>query len=385
MGSRWLGVGTSGRQQSASAGAEAASAALAGRDDAQLIIAFGGPGHDLADFLRGVNRTTGGVPLIGCSTAGGFSAAGPSGGGAVVTALGGTGFRVITRATEGLSSGQREAGRLAAEPMAELGDAGQPLLIMFTDGQIGRQEEVVRGAYGVLGAGIPIAGGCAAADGPAPATYVLHGDRVLSDAVVSAAIRSDGEFGVGVAHGYRPVGDPLMVTRSGDGFIFEFDDKPALDLYLDRLGAPPDAYHDEAAFAAFAMHHPLGLSRRSGEEMRFVARADFGIRAILPLADVPDGGTVRLMTGDEEDLLAAAATARLDAMTALTAPALGLLAVDCTARRAVLADDKRLAREVQLLAGSHLPLSGFYSLGEIARVRGITGFHHQTVVVLAVS
>ena len=100
MGSRWLGVGTSGRQQSASAGAEAATAALAGRDDAQLIIAFGGPGHDLADFLRGVNRTTGGVPLIGCSTAGGFSAAGPADGGVVVTALGGTGFRVITRATE---------------------------------------------------------------------------------------------------------------------------------------------------------------------------------------------------------------------------------------------------------------------------------------------
>jgi hypothetical protein len=31
-----------------------------------------------------------------------------------------------------------------------------------------------------------------------------------------------------------------------------------------------------------------------------------------------------------------------------------------------------------------LPLAGFYTWGEIARTRGINGYHHQTLVVLAV-
>ena len=30
------------------------------------------------------------------------------------------------------------------------------------------------------------------------------------------------------------------------------------------------------------------------------------------------------------------------------------------------------------------PLAGFYTWGEIARTRGINGFHNQTLVVLAV-
>jgi hypothetical protein len=31
------------------------------------------------------------------------------------------------------------------------------------------------------------------------------------------------------------------------------------------------------------------------------------------------------------------------------------------------------------------PVAGFYTYGEIARTRGVTGFHNQTLVVLAVS
>jgi hypothetical protein len=31
------------------------------------------------------------------------------------------------------------------------------------------------------------------------------------------------------------------------------------------------------------------------------------------------------------------------------------------------------------------PVAGFYTYGEIARTRGISGFHNQTLVVLAVA
>jgi hypothetical protein len=43
--------------------------------------------------------------------------------------------------------------------------------------------------------------------------------------------------------------------------------------------------------------------------------------------------------------------------------------------------------EIERLAGiaSGTPVAGFYTYGEIARTRGVRGFHNQTLVVLAIS
>jgi hypothetical protein len=62
----------------------------------------------------------------------------------------------------------------------------------------------------------------------------------------------------------------------------------------------------------------------------------------------------------------------------------GLLAFDCIARREVLGTStaEEVARIVA--SGGDAPVIGFYTYGEIARTRGISGFHNQTLVVLAV-
>jgi hypothetical protein len=65
---------------------------------------------------------------------------------------------------------------------------------------------------------------------------------------------------------------------------------------------------------------------------------------------------------------------------------IGLLAFDCAARRLVLGDDG-MDDEVERIAAhaGGAPVAGFYSYGEIARTRGSSGFHNETLVVLAVS
>src|ERR687892_717716 len=113
------------------------------------------------------------------------------------------------------------------------------------------------------------------------ATFQMHGDEVLRDAVVAASVSSDAPLGIGVRHGWRRVGEPMLVTRSANNRVHELDDRPALDAYLDRLKAPERARHDPAAFTHFAQTHPLGLNRRTGEEqVRFVAEADFADRSL---------------------------------------------------------------------------------------------------------
>jgi hypothetical protein len=261
------------------------------------------------------------------------------------------------------------------------------VLLLLTDGLAGDQAEIVRGAYRVVGAEVPLVGGCAGDDLRTAGTAQLHDGKVLRHAVVAAAIASDAPLGIGVRHGWRRVGPPMLVTRSEGNRVHSLDDAPALDVYLQRLQAPPAAWEDPQAFTLFAMTHPLGLSRRSGQEVRFVAGADFTDRSIQCIAQVPQGGLTWFMEGDDASVLEATDAACRDALAALDGrPPLGFVAFDCIARRGVLGEvgiRSEVDRIASFAAGA--PVAGFYTYGEIARTHGISGFHNQTLVVLAVA
>jgi hypothetical protein len=216
---------------------------------------------------------------------------------------------------------------------------------------------------------------------------VFYDGRVLTNAIVGIAIGSTAPFGIGVRHGWRRVGEPILVTSSIGTRVLTLDDEPALDVYLRRLDAPPEAATDPAEFARFAMTHPLGLSRRSGEEVRFIAGADFTDRSLHCIAQVPQGGLAWIMDGEDESVLAATDGACADALAQLGGEdPKGVLAFDCIARRGVLGDAGIQSEVEHITSGVRgAPVAGFYSYGEIARTKGTGGFHNQTLVVLAVS
>jgi len=383
---RWLAVGRSNDDDSRSAGANAARDAMTG-DDARLLVVFTSDRYDLQALLGGIAEVAPGVPVVGCSTAGEISASGPGDAGIVVMVLGGSGFTVATAAARAEGSSLRDASATAAACVERTPPGGHRVLLLLADGLAGDQQEVVRGAYQAVGAEVPLVGGCAGDGLKMKATFQLHGTEVLDNAVVAAAIVSDAPIGIGVRHGWRRVGEPMMVTASDGNVVNELDGFPALDVYLERLDAPVEARTDPAAFTRFALTHPLGLSRRSGEEVRFVGGADVAARSLTCIAQVPRGGQAWIMEGDDESVLAATDDACREALHALGGRApLGLLAFDCIARRGVLGD-MGIKREIQQISGyaSGAPVAGFYTYGEIARTRGISGFHNQTLVVLALA
>jgi hypothetical protein len=169
--------------------------------------------------------------------------------------------------------------------------------------------------------------------------------------------------------------------------VYEIEGRPALDVYFERLAAPEEVRSDAAAFVRFAQVHPLGLASRSEEHVRFIGDANFEDRSLGCIAEVPQGSLAWLMEGDDTSVLEATDAACEDALQALDGRrALGLLAFDCIARRGVLGDEG-IRSEVERVAalGGGAPVAGFYTYGEIARIRGINGFHNQTLVVLALS
>jgi hypothetical protein len=386
VGRRWMGTGAGSSADPDAAVAEALAQARTGPDPA-LCVVFASPTTDLDAVARSVRERLGDVPVVGCSTAGDPWTGGTIEHGVVLTFLGGPGFSVATGLGRTSGRSLRGAAADAARCITSVEQRGHTVLLLIADGLCGDQMEVVRGAYEVAGAAVPLVGGCAGADPAMATTRVLHGAEVTDRAVVAAAISSDAPLGIGLGHGWRTVGEPAVVTASSATTVGRLDDRPALDVYLERCGAPGSLRRHPGALSDFAATRPIGVRRRNRIEIRHVTGADTDTGELHCIAEVPPGALVYVMEGDIDSILDATTEACVEAIGALAGrPAIGLLAFDCVARRAVVAPSGLHGEVDRVIAAAQgVPVAGCYTYGEIARTRGAGGFHNQTVVVMAVS
>jgi hypothetical protein len=346
------------------------------------VIVFCSTQLDLPAMLRAVRGEVGAdATVVGCT---GFAEVGEDGvsvGGVAVAALGGEGFTVRTKVAHVREVGHRAAGAAAAGAMDGV-TSPHSALIMLCDGLTGDPHEVVRGAYSVLGATVPLVGGFA---GDLTRTLQFHDETIHEDAVIGIAVGSDAPIGIGMAHGWHRLDPPMIITKSSGGRIDEIDDEPALDVLLRRNGVPGGRAGD--IFRYPETLQLLGLSRRSGEDIRALNSGDDGTRSVLGGADFPQGALCWLMGGDHDSLIKGAVESCQEALDGLDGrPPLGVLAFDCDGRRNKLGPDGAgEAVETMRSVLGRTPLAGFYTAGEIARVRGALGTHHLTLVTLALA
>ena len=383
-GTRWFGAGCSTAGDATHAGKEAAAQAMVG-DDAKLLVVSASMAHDAGALLQGIRSVAPQTPLVGMRSGVGLDAAAAEPPSVAVAALGGSGFSALPVISRNVGGRLREAGAEVARSMAALpAGAAHRALLLLSDGNAGDQQDVVRGAYRVVGGAVPLAGGSSGDAHMRPAQQIC-GDEVHSDALVAVALASDAPIGVGVGHGWQPVGEPLLVTRSAGNHVLELDGRPALDVYLAHVGASDDVFTDPETVTDFLLAHPLGLATRYGSEVRVVGGADHAARALITMAAIPEGGMAWFMRGDRASALQGTHDALGAALDMLDGrPPVGVLAFDCVGRRRTLADqvddsDQALRR----LTGA--PVATVPTFGEIARVQGMTGFHNHTLVVLALS
>ena len=308
-----------------------------------------------------------------------------------MTVLGGPGFSATVASVTDVAGRQREAGvelaRALRDPAETVPEPQHAVLMLFTDAFLPDQEAVLRGVYEVVGASVPLCGGAAADRWATDRTHQFHDDRVLSGSVAGVLLRSDAPLSVAVGHGWQAVGEPMVITRCDDTRVYTLDDEPALDRYLGRVDAPTEAYTEVDVFTGFALTRPVGVGRLTGTEVRNLATEPDLAGRTIAIGHVPPGGLTWVMTGDEASILDAVGATCEEAVAGLGArPPLALLTFSCAALRTVLgaAGTRREAELIERACGA-APFAGFYTNGEIARTRGIDGFHHQTLVVLAIS
>jgi len=244
------------------AGKEAAEEALSqmstGRPD--LVLVFSTEGFDQHELLRGIRSVTGKIPLIGCCGAGVITEQGLSTDSIAVMALKSDTLSISRGIGRDISSDAMCAGEESAEGLLDKLKGSKRsyyVVMMLPDGLTGNVSDVVEGAYRVLGAGCRFVGGGAGDNLKFIKTYQFLDGQVYQDAVVSALFVSNEPMGVGVRHGWTPVGKPMIVTKARGNVVMELDGKPAFEAYCEHFGIEEGLSIEN--FSRFAMEHPLGM------------------------------------------------------------------------------------------------------------------------------
>lgn len=385
------GVGRSNNSNAIQAGAEACQFALDQvGEKANLIIVFSTVAYDQKKVLEGVKSASKEIPLVGCSSSGEITTQGPTSKGVAVMALQSSGIEFTIGVGKGADKNSFEAGKEAATEAKAKAKEPFSLFLMFLDGLAENGAAAVRGAQSILGENFPIMGGSSGDDFLFKQTYEYHDDEVLTNSVVGIGLSGKLSFGVGVRHGWEPIGLPMKVTKSQGGKLIEIDNRPALSIYEDYFGKKAEELIKEP-IARMAYTYPLGLTVEASPELllRDVVIANKK-GEITCAAEIPEGSEIRLMMGDSEKAIEAAKGAAENALLQLNgAKPKAILVFDCMARHKLLG--LKIGEEIiaiQNVLGKDIPLIGFYTYGEVAPLGGTLGpgcrsvFHNETMTLL---
>jgi len=392
------GVGASKNDDSYQAGYEACKKALKSMDDkkADLVIAFSSVHFDQEQVVKGIREASNNTALIGCSDAGEITNDGPSEKSVAVMTIMSNTIKFTTGLGENVKDGDRAAGKAVAREVKEKAPSPFRAFVMLPDVLTGNGAEIVRGVQDVLGEHFPIFGGAPGDDFLFEKTYEYRDDTVVSGAVAGLGLSGDFVMGVGVRHGWIPIGLPMKVTKAKGAVLHELDGRPAVSIYEDYFGEKAKELRKEP-LARMAITYPLGLKIEGLDE--YLIRDPITVDehgAITCAAEIPEGSEIRLMIGSKEKAIEAAQDAArklVKDFEAAKAKPKFLLMFNCIAREKLFGQKaKDEIKAIMDIVGKDLPLLGFYTYGEQAPIGGeiqdknkiSSRFYNETVVLFGV-
>ncbi len=358
-------------------------------DKTDLLLCFSSVIHDQEKLVACLKECGSSTSLIGCSDAGGLTAEGPFSKGLSLLRLRADNIKFTIGLGENIKKDAYQAGVDLARSILEK-DPNIRLLIMLPDGLAGNGADIVRGVQKVLGEKFPVVGGSAGDDFLFQKTYEYFNDRLLTGAVVGVGLSGDFTFGIGVRHGWMPIGASMKVTKSKGNVLFDLDDKPAINIYEEYFGKGKAQMLREEPLARIAITYPLGMKTEESDE--YLIRDPITVDekgAITCAAEIPEGSTIRLMIGSKDEAVQAARVAVAEAVEQMKGrPVKAAIIFNCIARSKLFGRDAgKEVEAIREMMGQKVPLIGFYTYGEQAPIAGKINvcspvFHNETVVIL---
>jgi hypothetical protein len=262
--------------------------------------------------------------------------------------------------------------------------------VLFSDGLIQDGPGIIIGLQERLGLSFPIIGASASDNLAFQKTFIYFNQDVYNDSVCGMLWGGKIAFGLGIKHGWKPLGKPRRITKSHGNIVQEIDNEPAVKIYQEYFAKNTAALKKDLKHISIL--YPIGIYLAGEEEytlrnLLFVE--DDG--SLVFQGDVPQETTMRLMIGSKESCLTATHQAIGEAKRSLVGHAPGLVLVFNSASRMLLLG-RRTNQELDIIKegfGKDTPLIGIYTYGEQAPLSSIdylgrTHFHNQTITILAI-
>jgi hypothetical protein len=390
-----IGTGINGRE----AGMQATQRALdqLGASRPALALVFISEEYNAADVVSGLTPLLGDTPLWGFSTIRPLTCEGDQPRTVVVALIAGSELKAQVQWWPNYSQEAAGVTRQALQAVRQESFLAQDLLFV-ADG-INANLEPLCTALGETQFGVS---GCMASGEAALGKTVQVGKNQCGPGSLSIAVLG-GRFkmGVGMAHGWQPVGAYFRATRTNDVWVQALDGAPAVEAYSRYFGysardwaAPP--------LSEMARLYPLGVEMNSLAYPMPAGSAPEAAAGLLlrsPLrmeidgslrmsAPVPEGAVVHLMVGDPNGCLEAAknaaqaalqsfhasrgATAPLSKRSSAPAkPALAVVMVDVAWQYLFETHPNLVSQALKTVLGD-IPLVGAYTLGQVFRPRSRT-------------
>jgi hypothetical protein len=219
----------------------------------------------------------------------------------------------------------------------------------------------------------------------------------ISFQAVDDKVTEHGAFAIGFAdptlsvdtqatHGFVAVGEPLIVTKSTGHIIHEFNNRPAWEEYLHRLGLASGATCGDSI--------PVGAL---GEELSEELAREYGNKHLLRVVTKHEGndmyyattiapGTKLWLTVRDEDLIFKEMNRLVNDISSRNAgkKPVAVFHADCLARgrflfnRIIKEELVNIMQHTFYVNGECPPWLGMYGFGEFARLGGKNEYHNYT-------
>ncbi len=334
-------------------------------EDIALAFIFAAGGYRLQDVLNGANAQLRDTPVVGLTAPALLTGEGQQDTGIAVALVAGRGLRASAGwwEPEGRFPARR-ADRILKQMKLEGVAAGA--LFLFADGTSDYQLELAEGLAAKCASAL--AGGLAAGH-PGPGEPFLFGNREGGAGGACAAhLSGDVRIGIGVDHGWRPVGLYFKITRAEGTRILEIDREPPTAYFAKTFGQDTPRWL-RPPLNELVRLYPIGLEQDSGGLLlRSPLRVemDGSLRMTAPVT--PDS-TGHLLVSSAGACRQAVHRAAKQARESLGGgePRMALVVADVAWQMLGEVQPIDIAGAVRQVAGADIPIAGCYTLGQLTR------------------
>lgn len=345
-----------------------------GRADLLLLFTSTDPGAAISTLQQHFPDT----PLCGCSTSGEIHQQRVTDNSVVLTVLrfADTRIRVVTEPVNGIDDSYQAGIRVAQQ----LQQKDLQHVLVLANGLCVNGTQMVAGLNERLAPFSRLSGGIAADGERFQQTWLYTNEGRFNHHICGIGFYGQHlSVRCGCHGGWDPFGPKRRITRASGNRLYELDGLCALDLYEKYLG------HYASQLPASGLRFPLLISGADDNPVVCsVLGIDWQERCLLFGADIPEQHYAQLMRANVDRLIDGAHTACQQVSAQTTTPPQFALLVSCVGRRVVMQQltDEELEALNEIL-GDDIPVSGFYSYGEIAPNRGVgkCNLHNQTLTI----